>query len=114
MLAKWLVSMVLGVAVVVPVKGGPGPAGPGVAACKTWCVWDAPHFGGNLVELAGSACKDYPIKSAANNADDPRTAIFFFRQPGCQGPPVNRYGLKARHGSAHVTAASAQLKAPTG
>ena len=91
------------------------PARADITACKTWCVWDQPHFGGNMVELAGDACKDFAVKSAANNTgpESGKTAIFFFRQPGCQGPPANPYGMKSKTNSPHVNAASAQLKPAT-
>jgi|GEM_PF-5497646 len=92
-----------------------GPARADITACKTWCVWDQPHFNGNMVELSGDACKDFPVKSAANNTgpETGNTAIFFFRQPGCQGPPANPYGMKSKTNSPHVNAVSAQLKPAT-
>lgn len=91
------------------------PARADIAACKTWCVWDQAHFNGNMAELSGDACKDFAVKSAANNTgpESGKTAIFFFRQPGCQGPPANPYGMKAKTNSPHVNAASVQLKPAT-
>jgi hypothetical protein len=91
------------------------PAGAAVDACKTRCLWDQPRFNGNMVELTDTGCKDFAVKSAANNAPDQgdKTAIFFFRQPGCQGAPVNPYGMKPKAQSPRVDAASAQVKPAT-
>jgi hypothetical protein len=91
------------------------PARADVTACKTWCLWDQPRFSGNMVELSGDACKDFAVRSAANNTgpESGKTAIFFFRQPGCQGPPANPYGMKSKTSSPHVNAVSAQLKPAT-
>jgi hypothetical protein len=92
-----------------------GPANAGVEACKTWCLWDQPRFGGNMVELTDAACKDFPVKSAANNSNDAggKMAIFFYKEPGCQGKPVNPYGLKAKGQSPRVDGVSATVKPPT-
>jgi hypothetical protein len=91
------------------------PAGAAVDVCQTHCLWDQPRFNGNMVELTDTSCKDFPVKSAANNAPDQgdKTAIFFFKQPGCQGKPVNPYGMKAKGQSPRVDAASAQVKPAT-
>jgi len=116
MLRRALLCFALGSLVIIATQGLTAvPARAGVDACKTWCLWDQPHFNGNMVELSGDACKDFPIKSAANNTgpESGKTAIFFFRQPGCQGPPANPYGMKAKTQSPRVEAASAQLKQAT-
>jgi hypothetical protein len=116
MLRRALLCLALGSLVIVATLGLTAvPARAGVDACKTWCLWDQPRFNGNMVELSGDACKDFPIKSAANNTgpESGKTAIFFFRQPGCQGSPVNPYGMKAKTQSPHVDAVSAQLKPAT-
>jgi hypothetical protein len=89
------------------------PAGAGVEACKTWCLWDQPRFNGNLVELTDTNCKDFTIKSAANNSADGKMAIFFYKQPGCQGKPFNPYGMKPKMQSPHVDAVSAAVKPAT-
>ena len=109
-----MVWLAAGSMILVPVElAAMGSAGAGVETCKTWCLWDQPRFAGNMVELTGGACKDYPVKSAANNSGDDKTAIFFYRQPGCQGKPYNPFGMKTTMQSAHVDAVSAVVKPTT-
>jgi len=88
-------------------------ASAGVETCKTWCLWDQPRFNGNMVELTDTNCKDFPVKSAANNATDDKMAIFFYKQPGCQGKPFNPYGMKSKMQSSHVDAVSTIVKPPS-
>ena len=66
-----------------------------------------------MAELADNACKDFAIRSAANNSDDSGKVIFFYKQPGCQGNPTNPYGMKSKTQSPHVDAASATVKPAT-
>ena len=91
------------------------PAGAAADACKTRCLWDQPRFNGTMVELTDTTCKDFAVKSAANNSPDQgdKTAIFFFKQPGCQGAPVNPYGMKPKSQSPRVDAVSAQVMPAT-
>ena len=99
----------------VDVAAAAAPTGAGVEACKTRCLWDQPRFAGNMVELTDNACKDFAVRSAANNtADDgSKTAIFFYKQAGCQGNPVNPYGMKSKTQSPRIDAASAIVKPAT-
>jgi len=116
MFRRGLFSLAVGSLLIVPIDAAAvSPPGPGAAACKTRCVWDQPHFNGNMVELTDATCKDFPVKSAANNSQDPgdKAAVFFFKQPGCQGTPENPYGLKAKTQSPRVEAASAEVKPAT-
>ena len=104
----------IGALLLVPVELTAVPvAGAGVETCKTWCLWDQPRFAGTMAELADNACKDFAIKSAANNTDDTSKVIFFYKQPGCQGKPFNPFGMKAKASSARVDAVSAIVKPPT-
>ena len=112
---RGLLCLGIGALLLVPVEAraaAPGPAA-GVDACKTWCLWDQPRFAGTMAELADNACKDFAIKSAANNTDDTSKVIFFYKQPGCQGKPFNPFGMKAKASSARVDAVSAIVKPPT-
>jgi Peptidase inhibitor family I36 len=88
-------------------------AGAGVETCTSWCLWDQPRFAGTMVELTDGACKDFAVKSAANNSTDDKTAMFFYRQPGCQGKPFNPFGMKSKMQSPHVDAVSAVVKPAT-
>jgi hypothetical protein len=111
MLRRGLCHLAVGVLVIVPFAVlTVRPAGAGIETCKTWCAWDQAHFNGNMVELTASACKDFAVKSAANNTTDGKSAIFFFKQPGCQGKPWNPYGMKSKTQSPHVDAVSAVVK----
>jgi hypothetical protein len=110
---RWL-CLLVGALTLVPVElVAARPAGAGVETCTTWCVWDQAKFGGNMAELTDGTCKDFPVKSAANNNADTGKAMFFYKQPGCQGKPFNPYGMKAKMQSPHVDAVSAVVKPPT-
>jgi len=110
---RWLYPAVLAL-VTVPVQlAWVGGAGAGVETCKTWCLWDQPRYAGNMAELTDNACKDFPIKSAANNSEDTGKVIFFYKQPGCQGKPFNPFGMKPKAQSPRVDAVSAIVKPPT-
>ena len=109
-----LLCLGIGALLLVPVELTAVPvAGAGVETCKTWCLWDQPRFAGTMAELADNACKDFAIKSAANNTDDTSKVIFLYKQPGCQGKPFNPFGMKAKASSARVDAVSAIVKPPT-
>jgi len=117
MLRRGLLYLTVGSLVLVPVQlVTMQTAGAGVEACKTRCLWDQPRFNGNMVELTDTSCKDFPVKSAANNTADEggKTAIFFYKQPGCQGKPFNPYGMKSKMQSPRVDAVSAIVKPATG
>ncbi|HMC80506.1 MAG TPA: hypothetical protein VKO35_08135 [Acidimicrobiia bacterium] len=116
MLRRGLLYLAVGALVIVPFDVFTvRPAGAGIETCKTRCLWDQARFNGNMVELTDNNCKDFSIKSAANNAPDDgsKTAIFFYKQPGCQGNPTNPYGMKSKTQSPHVDAASATVKPAT-
>ena len=110
---RWLCLAVVAL-VTVPVElASVRVAGAGVETCKTWCLWDQPRYAGNMAELTDNTCKDFAIKSAANNTDDTGKVIFFYKQPGCQGKPFNPFGMKAKAQSPRVDAVSAVVKPPT-
>jgi hypothetical protein len=117
MVRRGLLYLALGSLVFVPIDMvTAGSADAGVETCKTRCLWDQPHFGGNMVELTDTTCKDFAVKSAANNRSDDagdKMAIFFYKQPGCQGKPANPFGLKSNMQAPRVDALSAMVKPAT-
>jgi len=116
MLRRGLLTLLVGSLVLVPVGLLTAPtAGAVVEDCKTWCVWDQPRFAGTMAELADNTCKDFTVKSAANNSadDGSKRVIFFYKQPGCQGKPFNPFGMKPKANSARVDAVSAIVKPAT-
>jgi hypothetical protein len=108
---RGLLYLAVGALVIVPldVLTVP-PAGAGVETCKTWCVWDEEHFSGKMFELTEGTCKDYRVRSAANNTVDGKTVILFYKFPGCQGNPRNPFGMKSGGQSSRLDAYSAMVK----
>ena len=116
MVRRGLLCLAVGALVLVPVElTAVRVAGAGVETCTTWCLWDQPRFAGTMAELADNTCKDFTVKSAANNSadDGSKRVIFFYKQPGCQGKPFNPFGMKPKANSARVDAVSAIVKPAT-
>jgi hypothetical protein len=113
-LRRRLLYLAIGALVIVPCDVlTVQPAEAGVETCKTWCLWDQARFSGKMVELTEGACKDYPVRSAANNTADGKTAIFFYKLPGCQGNPRNPFGMRSGGQSSQVNAGSAMVQSLT-
>src|SRR3989442_15816739 len=99
MLRRGLLYLAVGALVIVPFDVFTvRPAGAGIETCKTRGLWDQARVNGNMVELTHNNCKDFSIKSAANNAPDDgsKTALLFYKHAGCQGNPTNPYGMKSK------------------